>query len=66
MKQETKDTLETYEPYIIGEVYKGKGKYLGKATPFGDSAVHKFERHSHSFTFARAKNFGPKYFFEKA
>lgn len=55
-------SLLTYEPYIVGATYDGKGKYLGK-TKHG---VHKFEKHTRSFTFARANNFGPKYHFEKA
>lgn len=48
--------------YIVGNVYEGKGTYLGKTT----KGVHKFEKHTKSFTFARANNFGPKYHFEKA
>lgn len=53
---------ETYEKYIIGVLYDGKGTYLGKTK----NGVHKFEKHTKSFTFARANNFGPKYHFEAA
>lgn len=53
---------ETYEKYIIGILYDGKGTYLGKTK----KGVHKFEKHQRSFTFGRANNFGPKYHFEQA
>lgn len=53
---------ETYAKYIIGVLYDGKGTYLGETK----KGVHKFEKHARSFSFARANNFGPKYYFEKA
>lgn len=48
----------THEKYIVGVVYKNKGKYLGVSKD-----VHKFERHDKPFY--QKQTFGPKYFFEK-
>lgn len=54
----TAQNFPTYEPYIEGQTYKGKGKYLGISM-----GAHKFERHTQPF-FQRLK-FGPRYHFEK-
>jgi hypothetical protein len=51
----------TYEPYVIGTLYEGKGTYLGKT-----KGGHKFERHSEPKYKGIHFGLGPKYFFEKA
>ena len=47
----------TYQKYIVGSTYEGKGKYLGET-----KGAHKFLRHDKPLY---QKTSGAKYFFEK-
>lgn len=48
---------KTFEPYVIGETYKGKGIYLGES-----KGAYKFQRHTAPFY--QRQQFGPRYHFE--